>query len=135
MHGKFWFRAQILAPTTPSERLPPPPSFEHARGHDKGMWDTAKGLLQELPGSDAELRDAEMVARLPMRMGGLGLRSAERCADAACWASWADALEMNNQRTPAVADMVVHVMQEEAPATGCLSDLRVASQRLDNEGF
>ena len=70
-----------------------------------------------------------------MRMGGLGLRSAERCADAAYWASWADALEMINQRTPAVADMVVRVMEEEAPATGCLFDLRVLSQRLDNEGF
>ena len=64
--------------------LPPRLSLEHAHGHDKGMWDTAKGLLQQLPGSDEELREAEMelreaemVARLPMRMGGLGLRSAE----------------------------------------------------------
>ena len=63
--------------------LPPGLSLEYARGHDKGMWDTAKCLLQQLPGSDEELREAEMVARLPMRMGGLGLRSAERCADAA----------------------------------------------------
>ena len=47
-------------------------SQEYARGHDKGMWDTAKGLLKELPGSDEELMSAEMVARLPMRMGGLG---------------------------------------------------------------
>ena len=115
--------------------LPPRLSLEYARGHDKGMWDTAKGLLQQLPGSDEELREAEMVARLPMRMGGLGLRSAERCADAACWASWADALEMIHQRTPAVADMVVRTMEEEAPAHGCLSDLQTAARRLDNEGF
>ena len=68
-------------------------------------------------------------------MGDFGLRSAERCADAACWASWADPLEMINQRTPAVADMVVRAMEQEAPATGCLFDLQVTSQRLDNEGF
>ena len=115
--------------------LPPRLSLEYARGHDKGMWDTAKGLLQQLPGSDEELREAEMVARLPMRMGGLGLRSAERCADAAYWASWADALEMIHQRTPAIADMVVRAMEDEAPAHGCLSDLQIAARRLDNEGF
>ena len=72
------------------------------------------------------------MARLPMRMGGLGLRSAERCADAA---SWADALEMIHQRTPAVADMVVRAMEEEAPAHVCLSDLQIAARRVDNEGF
>ena len=115
--------------------LPPRLSLEYARGHDKGMWDTAKGLLQQLPGSDEEVREAEMVARLPMRMGGLGLRSAERCADAAYWASWADAMEMIHQRTPAVADMVVRAMEEETPALGCLSDLQIAARRLDNEGF
>ena len=47
-------------------------SQEYARGQDKGMLDTAKGLLKELPGSDEELMSAEMVARLPMRMGGFG---------------------------------------------------------------
>ena len=73
--------------------------------------DTAKGLLNELPRSGEELRDAENVAKLPMRMGGLGLRWAERWADVAYWASWADALEMINQRVPAVANMVVRAME------------------------
>ena len=63
------------------------------------------------------------------------MRSAERCADAAYWASWADALEMITQRMPAVANMVVRAMEEEAPAASCLFDLQVAAQRLDNEGF
>ena len=42
---------------------------------------------------------------------------------------------MIHQRTPAVADMVVRTMEEEAPAHGCLSDLQTATRRLDNEGF
>ena len=40
---------------------------------DKGIWDTDKGILLELPVSVARMRYAEMVARLPMRMGGFGL--------------------------------------------------------------
>ena len=58
--------------------LPHRLSQEYARGHDRGTWNTAKGLLKELPSSDEELGSAEMVARLPMRMGSLGLTSAER---------------------------------------------------------
>ena len=54
----------------------------------------------------AELRDAECLARIPMRMGGLGSRSAVRCARAAYWA-WADAIQMLGERTPSVANMVV----------------------------
>ena len=42
--------------------LPPRLSQEYARSHDKSMWDTAKDLLKELPGSDEELTSAEMEA-------------------------------------------------------------------------
>ena len=37
---------------------------------------------------------ARHITTLPMRMGGLGLRSAVRTAAGVCWASWADALHM-----------------------------------------
>ena len=69
-----------------------------------------------------------------MRMGGLGLRSATRCAESAFWASWADALPMIRERTPHVADMVVHAMVGGQPQ-GCLGELQEASTRLDREGF
>ena len=61
--------------------LPPKLSAQYAQGHDEGMWNTAKALLGEVPSTAEEVREAERVARLPMRMGGLGLRSAGPCAD------------------------------------------------------
>ena len=47
-------------------------SKEYLSFVDKGIWDTDKGILLELPVSVARMRYAEMVARLPTRMGGLG---------------------------------------------------------------
>ena len=71
------------------------------------------------------MNDAKQMANLPIRIGGLGLRSAVRCAGAAYWASWADALHMISERNPAVADTVVE----------SLAELRMATNRLDREGF
>ena len=68
-----------------------------------------------------------------MRMGGLGLRSAERCAHAAYWA---DALHMIAQRNPAVAEMVVQSMSDDTnPGEGSLAELKMATDRLDRQGF
>ena len=53
------------------------------------------------------------VASLPMRLGGLGLRSNARMAPAAYWASWADALPMIVERIPAVVDNVEAELAEE----------------------
>ena len=110
-------------------------SAQYAQGHDEGMWNTAKALLGEVPGTAEEVREAERVARLPMRMGGLGLRSAVRCADAAYWASWADALPMINERTPAIGNLVVQTMDDGSTDTSCLAELKEAADRLDEEGF
>ena len=38
--------------------------------------------------------EVHALATMPMQMGGLGVRSAVRCAPAAFWASWADAIQM-----------------------------------------
>ena len=46
---------------------------------------TRKSLLGEIEGSEAEVNDAPPS---PCEWKGLGLRSAIRCVDAACWASW-----------------------------------------------
>ena len=61
--------------------LPHSQSTDHARQHDEGMW-AVQALLKEVPGSEHELKSAEQVATLPMRMGCLGMRSASRCAPA-----------------------------------------------------
>ena len=70
-----------------------------------------------------------------MRMGGLGLRSAERCAPAVFWASWADALPMIAKRNPEVASEVVHKLSQEQPLEACLLELHTASSTLDRQGF
>ena len=57
--------------------LPPSQSSEYARRHDEGMWATVQALLKEV--SEQELRSAEQVATLPMRIVGLGMRSTSRC--------------------------------------------------------
>ena len=94
----------------------------------------AASLLGEIPHEDAP--HARDIATLPMRMGGLGLRSAVRCAHAAYWASWADALHMIGMRNPTVADAVVESMSShEEPVEECLGELRRATDRLDSEGF
>ena len=83
-----------------------------------------------------ELDRAKMVASLPMRMGGLGLRSAGRCARAAYWASWADAIPMIGQRNPTVAHEVVASLSGDAALVeDCLAQPHECAQTLDREGF
>ena len=115
--------------------LPPARAEGYAHAHDEGIWSTARRILADLPGSEAERDRARLLASLPMRMGGLGLRSAVRCSRAAYWASWADALPMIHKRNPAVADMVELAMVDNVfPEEGCLSELARATDHLDREG-
>ena len=71
------------------------------------MWKSVDALLGGLPGSDEERAAARQLATLPMRLGGLGMRSASRTAVAASWAPWADALPM----------LVDNVIQEHSNAS------------------
>ena len=68
---------------------------------------------------------ARDVATLPMRLGGLGLRSATRMAPAAFWASWADALPMLSQRLPALTDEIMQSL-DSVHDGGCLEQLQAA---------
>ena len=58
--------------------LPPAMSAGYAQGHDEGIWATARHLLSEVPGSQAEQDRAQQLATLSMRMGALALRSASQ---------------------------------------------------------
>ena len=80
--------------------LPPARSEAYARAHDDGMMSAMRSLFKGLPGSLRQQHVATQLATLPMWMGGLGLRSASRMAQAAYWASRADALAMLDQRLP-----------------------------------
>ena len=73
-------------------------------------------------------------ATLPMRLGGLGLRTATRMAPAAFWASWADALPMLSQRLPALTDQIMQSL-DSVQDGGCLEQLQAAGLSLDRGGF
>ena len=70
------------------ERCPQSIHTHYAAEHDEGMLKVMSTLLGGIPGGDQEKEDALRLATLPMRMGGLGLRSPARVAPAAFWA-WA----------------------------------------------
>ena len=107
--------------------LPPSQSAEYAQRHDDGMKQTMDNLLR-LPGEVHEQDMARNIASLQMGMGGLGIRSAQRMAPGAYWASLADALHMIDQRP------VNTLIANEHPG-GRLGELRNAAGLLDRHGF
>ena len=123
-HGKFSFSARIQA------------WLWSVRGFvTKGSRTRRFGSLPTSQGSEAERERARELASLPLRMGGLGLRSMSRCSRAAYWASWADAVPMIQERNPAIAEIVEDAMVHNVfRPEGCLSDLAQATSLLDREG-
>ena len=81
--------------------IPPEAVKEFARRHDAELFQCVGNILeQDLSHCGDEVRET---ARLPLILGGLGLRSAERVRVPAYWASWADCLQMIRERHPSVA--------------------------------
>ena len=76
------------------------PNQRHMRQDTTGMQQTMVALLGTLPGDHEQTTMAHNLASLPMRLGGLGLRSARRLAPAAYWASWSDAVPVLQERVP-----------------------------------
>ena len=80
-------------------RQVPPSAADAATGAQDAL--TGDGLCQLLGQAPGSLpQEVEEQARLPRRLGGLGLRDARRTALAAYWASWADALPTLCARFP-----------------------------------
>ena len=115
--------------------LPPSQSTEYAQHHDDGMWQALGRLLVGLTGTEEEKLTARHLASLPMRLGGLGLRSASRMAPAAFWSSWADALQMIHERLPQVAHNVVEGLNGVREVEGCIRELHDSAVELDRHGF
>ena len=65
--------------------MPPSVSSAYCHAHNEDVWDTAQILLDGVPATSEV--ESQQLSTLPMRTGGLGLRSAVRCAPAAYWAS------------------------------------------------
>ena len=114
--------------------VPPQQSDPYSASHDSGMWQAVATLLGRMPGNTTQQEMARDIATLPMRLGGLGLRSATRVAPAAFWASWADALPMLSQRLPALTDEIMQSL-DSVHDGGCLEQLQAAGLSLDRGGF
>ena len=112
--------------------VPPSQSERYAAGHDAGMQQTMVALLGGLPGDQGQMTTAFNLSSLPMRLGGLGLRSARRLAPAACWASWADAMPMLQERVPDATEVLARELAR-MPVEGCLGELHTACGILDRQ--
>ena len=102
-----------------ADSAPPSQSLRYAQGHDARMQRAMEALLGSIPRDDAQVERARRITTLPLRMGGLGLRSGQRMKPGAFWASWADALPMLQQRLPELTRQVTNHVSE-GPAFGCL---------------
>ena len=114
--------------------VPPRQSAHYAHEHDAGMWRALEGVLGRLPGEPRQREMAHLLSTLPMRLGGLGLRSATRTAPAAYWASWADALEMLSKRLPALTDQILAELAAHPTGDG-LAELSMDAIFLEQSGF
>ena len=76
-------------------------------------------------------------AHLPLRLGGLGLRSASRMRFAAHWASWADCLPVLRARLPGIAAQLLGMLQnpDAAESLPCIRDVDTAARILRADGF
>ena len=92
-------------------------------------------LLGGLIGTEVDQLTARHLATLPMRLGGLGLRSAARMAPGAIWSSWADALPMIHERLAQVARNVVDRLDGVQETEGCTRELHDVTVELDRQGF
>ena len=115
--------------------LPPSESAWYARHHDAGMMEAMEEILGGLPGDEVQKGRAKEIATMPMRLGGLGLRSAARMAPAEFWAFWADALPMISKRLPEVTNKVTVELTNGQNLDGCVHELVVASEQLDRHRF
>ena len=80
--------------------------------HDAEVW----SCLQHLLGIEGD-QLTEDVVRLPLSMGGLGLRSAVRTSHAAHWASWADSAPMIQKRHPGVVRLIVAQLTDQVDSS------------------
>ena len=79
--------------------------------------------------------DAVARAHLPLAMGGLGLMSATHLAAPAYWVSWADAMPVLQQQTPAVAETILQLFADPAQAPPHIQAAQAARQAIQEQGW
>ena len=105
----------------------------YAQWHDRALWECFVALLDAQEwGEDANARE---VATLPIRLGGLGLRSALRTAPGAYVAGWLDALACMRRLAPDVhALALAHLRAPDASLPHSLAQFRDAVVILQAQG-
>ena len=118
---------------------PPSMASSAAQAHDRVTGDALANLLgyagmHQLPA------DAAVQARLPARLGGLGLRDSSRTSAAAYWASWADSMPRIRRLFPNYGNLLLRRLEAD-PGDGsslgdaaCLAELMQCQRELATEG-
>jgi hypothetical protein len=116
-----------------------------ATGHDKQVLQVLETLLALSPGSDTTSLHGigrelwERQARLPIRLGGCGLRDSSRSSHAAYWASVADCIPVLKDRFPGVAHAMIHTLHQldhgEPDPSTCLGGASAAGRVLRSSGY
>ena len=120
--------------------VPPDVGDYYAQAHDRQVRGTLAQLLN-IPIQTCDDPLVQGIAQLPIRLGGLGLRSSCRIAPCAYWASWADTLHTMHIRFPEVASGILHNLRSMASEGGlcrvghALRGFISASDILGVEGF
>ena len=105
-----------------------------AREHDNAVRACVAALLSQ---STQHLlpEPSQRLAHLPLRFGGLGLRSAVDAAPYAYWASWADCLPSIRARAPLAADRLVQALESATETAAPLAAARHAAACLREQGY
>ena len=120
-------------------QTPPSMASVAAQAHDRVTGDTLARLLG-YAGVHQMPTDAVAQARLPARLGGLGLRDSSRTSAAAFWASWADSMPRLHRLFPNYGNLLVQRLEAD-PGDGsslgdanCLSELMHSRSVIIAEG-
>ena len=97
------------------------------------MTSSLRRCLSALLGADVP-EDMWDIASLPLSVGGIGLRGAVRSRPAAYWSSWADSLEMIQQRHEPVCAQILHILTRGGGSFHVEGAVR-ARQDLQRMGF
>ena len=125
--------------------IPPGQASAIAAQHDQLIAHAFSELLGLSPGSDTDAahgvsRDVwERQARLPLTLGGCGLRSSARTSPAAFWASLADCLPVLSRRYPQFAAQLVASLDQQTAQPGdprtLIGGANEAARFLRDQGF
>ena len=115
--------------------LPPTLAENYARKHDAGVWGVLAQLLDREDLAEELNSVHARLASLPLRLGGAGLRSADRTREAAYWASWADTLPMMAARCPNLCETFCQELESESSRAESLRQAAAARRSLVRKGY